>query len=226
MPSQVSISTQSYSNKSSTDSLGLPSDEYRILKKRQEIGRLEAHFADSSNPPSCSIPYTPFQQVGIPQESRTLISETRNATRSALGASFDFTDDSYDRSQRTGAVDMLRLVELRRERRNRKPPIPQRYLDEFNRKWAYDEEMYEPSQSIADYAYDAPWRFHTPMHTDIVPVPYRDTHGPRTRLGREYYGECEQRPAIRETPPLVSKFSFDSEIEPKRRSLFGLRSPI
>ncbi|KAF1836821.1 hypothetical protein BDW02DRAFT_492598 [Decorospora gaudefroyi] len=180
----------------------LPDDEYKVLQERQQRAHLEAHFAQPALAPSHTSvrPKTSYQEANLPQDRRAHISEIKNATRDALGSSFDFTDDSYDRGQSSSGTRRATTQYSYEE------PIPQRYIDEFNKKWHEDDLKYE-HQYRADCTHNAGWRTHQNMYVDIKPLP-RHESAPR------YANVYEPRPLTREAPKMLrSKFSFDSAVE-------------
>jgi hypothetical protein len=204
----------------SSESSSLPGNEYKRLQQRQKIERLNAYFEQPHLPLSYTSarPKTSYQQARIPRERRVEISEVGNATRIALGSNFDFTHESY-RSQRSAAAHTTRTSE-------RKEPIPQRYIDEFNNKWAEDDRIYE-HQRQADYTYNADWRTHAGMHVDTKPLP-----APRREAKPSYdhrpmrfdsSSRDEPRPLARSAPAaFASRFSLETREEPvPKRSFWG-----
>ncbi|KAI8934980.1 hypothetical protein NX059_008646 [Plenodomus lindquistii] len=193
-----------HSHLNSITSPGLPSEEYRTLRRRQERARLESHFT---------------------HRDRVRISQVKNATRHALGSSFDFTDESYERSTAATATPR-RAVGKRRECGKYEDPIPPRYIDEFNNMWADDDDVYDAEQVRADMSY-APWRVHARMPRDVAPVepcayPNRVSRVDSAIAGVEARRETRSVEEVR--PQLVSKFSTDSLPAAKgMRSIFGRR---
>ena len=171
-------------------------------------------------------PKTSYQAAGISRERQVEISEVGNATRLALGSSFNFTDEGYHRSQRSAAAN---ATSTRRDTSayERRDPIPQRYIDEFNQKWAEDDRVYE-HQREADYTYNADWRTHSGMYVDTKPLP-----APRREVSSSYgnrpmrfdsSSRDEPRPLVRSAPAafasnsaaFASRFSVETTEEPKR----------
>jgi hypothetical protein len=226
-----------YSPGNSYDSHGrLPQDEYRHMCRAQERERLETHFTHQNKlRTNTYAPYrSAYRDAGLSHSSRHQISEVQSATRAALGPSFDFTeatysssrarDDSYQRSR--GWTDYSP---------RRDAPIPKQYRDEFDRWWHEDTEEHDADQYLADHVKEAPWRQHVPLEhnrLNVEPVRARPrttavcTPAPKSaprRVDSGYYsghsGESEcSGPAVR--PPLpVSKFSWESDVKPRRRGL-------
>jgi len=159
-----------YHSTNSTSS-NLPGDEYRALKRAQEKAELNAHFAQPSLP-SRSIAKTAYQKADLTRNRRSQISEVKDATRRALGASFDFTDAGYTHIQRSSAVSN-RASTARYEEE-----IPIRYIHEFDKKWVEDDLKDAAEQYAADSDGSASWRTHQAMHQDIKPLPHRDNTAP------------------------------------------------
>jgi hypothetical protein len=200
----------------SGEASSLPGDEFRRLQKRQQTERLNAYFGQSHLPPSYTAirPKTSYQQANIPRERRVAISEVSNATRLALGASFNFTDESY-RSQR--------IHTARPTTSDAENLTPQRYIEEFNKKWAEDDAKYE-HQTQADYTFNAGWRTHAGMYVDTkpLPAPRRDRFEAGRPVRFDTYSQDEPRPLARAVPAiLASRFSFESEEAEPRRSFWG-----
>jgi hypothetical protein len=202
----------------------LPGDEFRMLQKRQERERLEHHFEHRGHSNHYINPRTPYQDVGLSPDARLRISAVKNATRTALGPSFDFTDDSYNRSQR--CTDASSVPSVRRGADKSLDPIPQRYIDEFNKKWRDDDLKYDAHQYAADMTHNTPWRAHAPMYVDIKPLPRQEPlHRPlpQTTNSGCFDGGlsvCEPRSLTRGRPALVSKFSCETLDEPPKRTFW------
>ena len=201
-------------------SRNLPGEEYRALKKAQEKAELNKHFAQPSLP-SRSVAKTAYQKVDLTRNRRSQISEVKDATRRALGASFDFTDSGYNHSQRSSATSSRDSVARYEEE------IPQRYIDEFNEKWVEDDLKYAAEQYATDSDGSASWRTHQDMYEDIKPLPHRYNiargylaqNSPDSRVDSVMEEECR--------PQLTSKWSISTincDEELKKRSLSGRRS--
>jgi hypothetical protein len=175
--SSRSATSERLRSPASSESSSLPGDEYRRLQKRQQQARLNTYFSQPHLPPSYTSvrPKTSYQaRPHLTRERRSEISEVANATRNALGSSFDFTDESYNCSQRTAAVSTLHTARTRCDDVASKgeAPIPQRYIDEFNKRWHEDDLQYERQhQYKADYTPKAAWRSHAGMYVDTKPLP-------------------------------------------------------
>jgi hypothetical protein len=208
------------------------------MRRAQERERLETHFTHQNKPRTNT--YAPsrsaYRNAGLSQSSCHHISEVQSATRAALGPSFDFTeatysssrarDDLYQRSR--GWVD---------DSPRRDAPIPKKYRDEFDRWWHEDMEQHDADQYLADHVKDAPWRRHVPLghnklnvervrarprtKTSPVPTPAPKTAPRRVDSGyhSEHNGESERSAPVVRPPLPVSKFSWDSDVKPRRRGL-------
>jgi hypothetical protein len=180
--SSRSAASEGIRSPTSSEASTLPGDEYRRLQKLQQQARLNTYFEQPHLPPSYTSirPKTSYQAwPHLTRERRSEISEVANATRLALGSSFDFTDESYNCSQRSGAVDTLRSAATRRDdvASEKEKSIPQRYIDEFNKRWHEDDLQYERQhQYKADYTPKAAWRSHAGMYVDTKsrPPPRRE----------------------------------------------------
>jgi hypothetical protein len=199
-------------------SSGLPSDEYRTLRRAQDRSRLESHFSlgekvDATYTTTSSA----YRSAGLSQSERFRVSEVRSATRSALGSSFNFDDESYERSmRREGEYQQSRGWISEDETRH--DPIPKKYLDEFNRKWHEDDEDNDADQYLADCASEAKWRRHVLPEESRFVEPLHTGRPASSRADSGYAGSEFMRPR---TPPIVplprSKFSCGvSEVEPWR----------
>lgn len=224
--STASLATPTYSVSSFTEPLGLPGDEYRILKGRQDRDRLEAHFAhrgSGSNPRSS----TAYQQAGMSKHERTNISELRSATRRALGESFDFTDKSFDKFQRAVKHHPDAFEE------DFDQPIPQRYIDEYHSRSREDCRKYDNDQDMEDCTSGAAWVLCDPSDRDVAANSSTLWHQPSmsyVQSSNKSYslgwidsvmgGSYKQQLPSPYEPQLVSKFSFDSDM-PKKRKIFG-----
>lgn len=207
----------SWYSTSTNSSLGLPGDEFRTLKRRQNRDRLENHFSHrgASN---YSHSRTAYQDAHLGHNERVRISEVKNATRKALGSNFDFTDNGHRGTKYYEAGLKRRTAESRRDSSKYEVPIPQKYLDEYYEWSRKYEEKYEAHQSKADYTFGAPWRTHDRLHVDPAAVRpstlYRETPRSSTKPESVESNIYDERGYAR--PPLVSKFSFDSDVPPKR----------
>jgi hypothetical protein len=207
----------------SSSASSLPGDEYRRLQKRQQHERLDAYFSQPHLAPSYTSirPKTSYQAAHLPRERRVEISEVANATRRALGSNFDFTDGSYNCSQRTAAVSILHSARSRRnaDREEKEEPMPQRYIDEFNKRWHEDDLTYERQhQYRADYTHSAEWRSHAGMYVDVKPLPSpRRERAVRNEQAHSY----ERRPLTRVVNQ--SRFSLETHEEPTPKRGFWNR---
>ncbi|KAF2847198.1 hypothetical protein T440DRAFT_540091 [Plenodomus tracheiphilus IPT5] len=241
-PSTTTPSTPHLPSLTSLTPQGLPSDEYRTLRKRQDKHRLESHFAHNTpkgNLPNANLttphhhhPHqTAYQKANLPPSARLHISKLQNATRAALGPNFSFTHESYEVCRRNEESISQRAVEERRRGKSGNgrggEPIPQRYIDEFNKMWAEDEDASDAEQARADRMVDARWRVHElPRGAGVVGGCARERREVRVdsaisvRERSEVSFEYEE-----ERPELVSRFSTDSLVaEVKgRRGVFGRR---
>ncbi|KAF1917141.1 hypothetical protein BDU57DRAFT_548696 [Ampelomyces quisqualis] len=227
------MSPYGYANYSSS----LPSNEFRTLRRAQDHERLNTHFEHRGNRhDKTTPPYSAFRAKGLSQDERVRVSETRKATRAALGASFDFDDDSYKRSRRRD--DDYARPRGWKEDAPCSEAIPQRYIDDFNKRWHEDDEENDADRYLADHTPEARWRKHEPIRYPVgypigYPVivlseyPRRSASRPRTsaahvRVDSGYGGESWR---LRSPPPqlISSKFSFDDCEKPSRRRGFRER---
>ncbi|KAF2273313.1 uncharacterized protein EI97DRAFT_445050 [Westerdykella ornata] len=164
----------------------LPADEYRYLQTRHT---LEKHFGGRSpamtsrSDASSSLSMTKStsskhssssssnkKDSRLTHDQRTSVSEIRYATRKALGPSFDFTDTYVAPKRKTTRHHYGNDEEAGKEH------IPQRYIDEFNRRWVQDDFEEDAHQFVMDCLPNgvAPWR----RHQALVPtgVPDRSWH--------------------------------------------------
>lgn len=211
---------------------GLPGDEYSRLYKRD---RLNTHYEHRGNrdAPFLEPTRSAYRDAGLSLESRVRVSETRNATRAALGSSFDFTDDGYERSRRR--EDNYQRSRGWIDDEPRRAPIPQKYQDEFNKLWNEDEEANGAYQYRSDSSSDAPWREHVVLERNRLDVSRLPTRRPEpsyaTSRNDSGYGSsgsrCPITPPRKRSPELVSRFSIESVADsykepPRRRKYLGL----
>ncbi|KAF1852018.1 uncharacterized protein K460DRAFT_413497 [Cucurbitaria berberidis CBS 394.84] len=204
----------------SSTSSGLPGDEFHTLQKRQTRDRLEAHFSHHGSS-TRSHPRTSYQDVFLPQDDRVRISEVKNATRRALGSSFDFTDGGYSRTKRVDSLKTPHAAGSRRGGSKYDEPIPQKYLDEYHKRSREDDEKYDADQYKADFTSFARWRTHDVLDVNNgairPPNSYRETAHSSAHLRSMDSVMDDKREVAR--PPLVSKFSFDSDMAEWRNSV-------
>ena len=235
MPSHNSYSRPTSSVPSSpyspTISHGLPSEEYKALQRRHTRQCLESHFTHRGSATKYASPRTAYQSADMPSPKRSHISAMQNATRHALGPSFDFTQHSFEKlAQRDrNAASTSDVVVDEKAGGGYDRPVPQRYIDAFNRKWAEDDAMYDSTQACADRVPAAAWRQHADMPTDIAPD---DLHVSLRNVSRADSAHAEVRgcsPVSRghggRRPEVISRFSSDSDVSVAipRRSMLGLR---
>lgn len=224
MSPRTSASTDS-SHGSSRGTPGLPGDEYRALRKLQQRNRLEEHFAHNGSSKTRISPQTPKPADGHSISNRVHASDVKYTTRKALGANFDFTDGGYERAR--AATEARRTVGQKEQGKHEKA-IPQKYIDEFNKKWQEDDERYESDLWKAYCTDNAAWRKHEAMYSDIAPLVYKAEprymkHTERVQRVPSYVANSSQytskEPVSLDKPSLVSRFSFDSVVT-ERRSFF------
>jgi hypothetical protein len=210
---------------------GLPHDEYLSLRRALDREQVEKHFEHSGGKPVTSYLRSTYRNAGLSQPERYRISEVGAATRVALGPSFDFEKDSFERSMR-------RQGEYERSRgwaddgRSGVTPIPPKYRNEFNQKWHEDEEDLDADQYLADLRKDAPWRTHYSsqafLDRDVAemsaPRSYRDATPQRHNNAVDVRDVQRYDSAVDvqdERPQLISNFSTeDIEKAPRRRNFF------
>ena len=183
----------------------LPNDEYRYLVKQQHRYRLEAHFAQPSLSSTRNmIPKTPYQKQGnLSRERRAQISAAKFATRAALGAGFDFTDEGFDRMQ---ALDNPQGSWTR--------PDEDEEMRKFER--MYDEDQHPSEVHASRHEYPG-------TYTDTKPLP---PYKPSLPLLERRDSGFEEKTICEPTPQLQSKFSWDNlndtdDKSPKRRSFWS-----
>jgi hypothetical protein len=212
---------------------GLPGDDFTRLCQQD---RLNTHFQHRGNQ-DAALPEPPrsaYRDAGISQSQRSRISEVRGATRAALGSSFDFIDDSYERSRRRD--DDYHRSRGWLDKEPRRDPIPQKYQDEFNKLWHEDDMANDADRYRDDYTSpkNAPWREHVMLDRNGRMVGPDFSRPPiissAPRRVDSVIDSCGFRrpasPPRQASPVLVSKFSFESladsvEEAPPRRRYFG-----
>ncbi|KAL5116210.1 hypothetical protein ACEQ8H_005875 [Pleosporales sp. CAS-2024a] len=198
---------------------GLPGDDFTRLRQRDGI---ERHFGHGgAGDAAYEAPRSTYRDAGLSRDHRSRISEVRGATRAALGSSFDFTDDSYERSQSRRRDDAYARSRgwLDDEPRD-SGTIPTKYLDEFNKLWYEDDQANDAQQYQADYTREAPWRDHESMgrykssaERSCTPQPRTSTASSRADSG---YGGSDTS-----SQTLKSKFSWDDDESPRRHKRLG-----
>lgn len=214
----------------STHHTRLPSDEYKHLQHLQKRDRLTAQFAESNRPSMSYNRSNSYRDAGLSQEECMNISKVQNATRAALGPSFDCDDDSYTRSMQH-RDNYERSRGWTDDGEYSSALIPQKYLHEYHQHWHGDGEDHNADQYWADFAKDLPWR--QPVAIDHVPMPIANP-----------YNHCHEAPVLQRHdsgvalsssagslrlatshhPIVKSKFSFyddQNEVETWRKK--GLR---
>ena len=188
----------------------LPNDEHRYLVKQQERSRLEAHFEQLSSSSRYLPSRTAYQEIGnLSRGRRAEISEMANATRAALGASFDFTDEGYDRIQ---AADNDRYASSRyRDGSGYAGYVPSRRVQDLSEKYWDDDRRYRKEQ-YRKQAYNPPVSSYA--DTGFLPRPE-----PTPQRRERHDSGIGQSPMYVPTPQLNSTFSWGSheEDKPKKR---------
>ncbi|KAH8730410.1 hypothetical protein GQ44DRAFT_768188 [Phaeosphaeriaceae sp. PMI808] len=214
------LSSSSFSSSfSSAKSAGLPGDEYIHLIKAQRRLRLEDHFSSpkASLPRPFQSPSSPYRNKGLSQSHRCDISEVRSATRTAFRSNFDFNADNCERSRsgQSEYEDSRGWTNI--DAASRDGAIPQKYIDNFNRRWHEEDEDNDADQYLADCTPNASWRMHAKLYTDM---PGHRTLRERRCFDKENSSIYIQLPAQPKCRP-TSQFSFDED-EPVRSR--GLRN--
>lgn len=153
------------------------------MRRDQNRNRLEKHLEHRGNVGhSYPAPHSHFRDRGLTQGERLHISQVKAATRAALGPSFDFNkdDDRYGRSNRH-ADTYQRSRGWIDDREYKVNDIPQNYIDEFNQKWHEYDEDNDADQLVADYAKEAKWRKHEPIHYSIPDLKYASYEVPSSK---------------------------------------------
>lgn len=178
--------------------VGLPGEEHALLKTQQNAVVLNVHLEDVYRrhhmgqvgpfrrpPKPDNGPYVKL--AGLPSEtarrqtndSALRKSQTAQATRKALGPSFyptDYVDDGRDYTVPRLANDWYHSNEP-------EGPIPENYIQEFNRMWYEDDEDNDADQLLADLTHNAPWRTHLPPSPGYghLPLPHEVMSNPLDR---------------------------------------------
>lgn len=157
---------------------GIPSDDWSRLERAQRRDDLEDHFyQDYSKSQSKSHSKrrpTAYEEAGLSRDRRLEISAVQNATRSALGASFDpYDEDSYEPSRRRNEV-YGKSRGWDDDESDHRPTMPQRYRDEYERIFSDKEDGYED-----DRTFNAAWRDHDRMYSRDQYRGESSTHSPR-----------------------------------------------
>ncbi|KAH7090711.1 hypothetical protein FB567DRAFT_520494 [Paraphoma chrysanthemicola] len=180
----------------STDYGGLPADEYQTLRRANDRERLERHFKSGSRSRALQPSRSAYRDAGLSYTQRHDISEVRNATRAALGASFDFTDDTYGRSTRH-RDEYERSRGWTDDKPSPSDAIPQRYLKEHNQRWHEDDEDNDADRYLDDHNRNAIWR--SPARLTEIPLFREPAHNsrprsavPSSRADSGYYSNYEQ----------------------------------
>jgi hypothetical protein len=227
-------------------SAGLPSEQHAALVNQQKAERLHQRHANEKR----GVPRTSTRApLTEPRPSRTNLTPAHNlhraavrsATRKALRTHLDDSlESSYNGSIRAGRENTPHGSHW--DYRGEAQPIPQKYIDEFNKKWHEDDEDNEADQYMADVA-NAPWRIHQPVRpiyttegTFRVPEKKRRVDGGRRvdQKQRMNQGPCQEHKMHSSEPSpsperseryqnvtpsshvaLVSRFSIDSDFAPK-----------
>jgi len=208
----------------------LPADEWRSLGRAQRRSDLESHFGHSGDTSRSYQPRrTAYQVAGLSRDRRFDISEVQNATRAALGTSFDpYDDDSYARSSHRDA-DYGRSRGWTSEA-PRSSGIPRNYRDEYNQRFREDDDA---DQYAADYTSKAPWRNHARLDSrdHYRGEPSTHSYRPRTAVPARRADSVEpgEYDATHWRPNQASRFSWDDSSvydsvyeQPKRRGFFDL----
>ncbi|KAF9737908.1 hypothetical protein PMIN01_03191 [Paraphaeosphaeria minitans] len=174
--------------------VGLPGEEYTLRKERHNARLHHTHLEDvyarhslgMQGPmrrgqldawgPNPELPYR--KPVGTATAGKLPTtkhadhalrqSEVANATRRALGRSWHPTDHLDDGLEKYAVP---RVSSDWHEVPQRRDPIPDKYLREFNRLWYEDDEDNDADQLVADLTPNAyaPWRTHLPLRPMYCP---------------------------------------------------------
>ncbi|KAH7399103.1 hypothetical protein DE146DRAFT_523557 [Phaeosphaeria sp. MPI-PUGE-AT-0046c] len=140
--------------------LGDFTTENRNIWRARDRACLEKHFEHHGNSGlSHPAPHSSYIDRGLSQGERHHISQAKSATRAALGPSFDFDDDSFERSRRH-MDDYQRSKGWTDEHYYGNEARPQNFIDEFNLKCHENDEDNGADQYLADHREEAPWRNH------------------------------------------------------------------
>lgn len=206
----------------SSNSLGLPDDEFRKFQRLQNRERLENYFLHRGSSINDHRAQTSYQKIGLSQNDRCRISKVKHATRAALSSNFGYAVSSCDGSNQSDTVSdtvsTLRTVEHNEHVSKYERPIPQKYLDEYRKLLYDDDEKLDVSQYNPDCSFKVPWHLNERLGFNTVAMDQLTLH-------------CEKSPYLTHSKPVISimfnqinyvqaplasKFSFDSEVTGKR----------
>jgi hypothetical protein len=177
---------------------GLPHNEYQSLIRRQRMDSarevLSLHFAHRGGRyQSPYVTHAVKRTFECPQDERRQFSKVKYAMRKAQRAGFNFTDEQYKRALRRHAAD-VRYCEMSDVDGI---PISQKVVEEFVWTWHYYEEAKDTELTAVRHDEPATHAFghHEPRRSSVL------------RQGDS--GIITQ--ALGKRPPLVSKFSWDSD---------------
>ena len=153
-------------------SAGLPGDEYRMLKAMQNLEQTYMkHLKAVGSPCPLRKRFTSIHNKGAPahrknykltKEQRIHRSRMAGTVRKALGGGFNPSDcGSYrGNAQYTAGPHLANDWNYKDDGK----PIPQKHIDEFNKRWYKDELEYDTYQYTADRVANAPWHKHAPIY--------------------------------------------------------------
>jgi hypothetical protein len=210
-------------------SLGLPDDESRGLHRVQGRSfieaRIDAHIERRTRGITQyqpSLPRNPYQDAGLSQSSRYHISKVKFATRVALGLSFDFDDESYERltRQEDESITLRDCVE---------PDAHHRFQCRCDLSCEYDrlcrghDANDYSDQCAADLTRSAPWRTHEPL--DRLEPNFKPYHAACYRLCSEtspkpYHTLDDRKPAPPRYYAEVAGTTLGHHTRPEPQSAF------
>jgi hypothetical protein len=192
----------------------LPNDEHRYLVKLQERSRLEAHFAQPSSPSRyLPPPRTAYQgNPNLSRERRAKISETANATRAALGPSFDFTDEGYDRIQAAAANNDQYATSRYRDEIRYADCVPSRRVQDLNKRYWDDDRKYRKEQYRKQNH-----NTHADRYADLKLLLHPEPAPQRRGRYDSGTGESTVYGPTSELSSTFSWGSYDEDAPPKRR---------
>lgn len=150
---------------------GLPGDQHAALVRRQKLEkfyqRRGSDLSARSDLSSNSSRRSSVESSRLSPEQRLAKSEMRSATRQALGHSWHPSDGFSDSSSSAGSYQSTYGSHW--EYKDDGKPIPQEYIDQFNRRWHEDDEDNDADQFVADMQRDATWRKHQALRPMYIP---------------------------------------------------------
>lgn len=200
----------------------IESRNFRCDQNRTKLERHLDHRGNSGR--SHPAPHSHFRDAGLSQGERHHISQVQNATRAALGPSFDFDEESRHRSQ-IHANTYQRSRGWMDSTDYKVNDVPQKYIDEFNQKWHEDDEDNDADQFLADYAKEAIWRDHAPINYSIPVAEFSSYGVPSSNSSRsKTRTRATKNPMKRMDSGYASMISHRNHNTPERKEASSYQS--